>query len=94
MAALKAFLINRVGDWALTLGIQLTIGLISDLSMASIFSVASYLNGDLVFILTLLLLIGASAKSAQIGLSSWQASAMEGKITKRNYSSKRSGIEG
>jgi NADH:ubiquinone oxidoreductase subunit 5 (subunit L)/multisubunit Na+/H+ antiporter MnhA subunit len=39
--------------------------------MASIFSVASYLNGDLVFILTLLLLIGASAKSAQIGLSSW-----------------------
>jgi len=52
--------------------------MISDLSMASIFSVASYLNGDLVFILTILLLIGASAKSAQVGLSAWLASAMEG----------------
>ena len=78
MAALKAFLLNRVGDWALTLGIQLTIGMISDLSMSSIFSVASYLNGDLVFILTILLLIGASAKSAQLGLHGWLASAMEG----------------
>lgn len=78
MAALKAFLLNRVGDWALTLGIQLTIGLISDLSMASLFSVASYLNGDLVFVLTIQLLIGASAKSAQVGQHGWQASAMEG----------------
>nr|NP_150324.1 NADH dehydrogenase subunit 5 [Spizellomyces punctatus]AAK84253.1 NADH dehydrogenase subunit 5 [Spizellomyces punctatus] len=77
-AALKAFLINRVGDWALTLGILLAIGLISDLSMASIFSVASYLNGDLVFILTIFLLIGATAKSAQLGLHTWLASAMEG----------------
>jgi len=75
LAALKAFLINRVGDWALTLGILLTIGLISDLSLASLFSVASYLNGDLVFIFTIFILIGATAKSAQLGLHTWLASA-------------------
>jgi|SRR5687768_7478225 NADH-ubiquinone oxidoreductase chain 5 len=46
--------------------------------MASLFSVASYLNGDLVFILTIFLLIGATAKSAQLGLHTWLASAMEG----------------
>jgi len=46
--------------------------------MSSLFSLASYLNGDLVFILSLFLLIGAAAKSAQFGLHSWLASAMEG----------------
>jgi len=46
--------------------------------MASLFSVASYLHGDLVLILTLFLLIGATAKSAQLGLHTWLASAMEG----------------
>jgi NADH:ubiquinone oxidoreductase subunit 5 (subunit L)/multisubunit Na+/H+ antiporter MnhA subunit len=43
--------------------------------MASLFSVASYLHGDLVLILTLFLLIGATAKSAQLGLHTWLASA-------------------
>ncbi|KAI9088691.1 NADH dehydrogenase subunit 5 [Phlyctochytrium arcticum] len=59
-------------------GILLCISMISDLSMASIFSLASYLNGDLIFLLSILLLIGATAKSAQLGLHSWLASAMEG----------------
>ena len=37
------------------------------------------MNTDLILILAILLLIGASAKSAQLGLHSWLASAMEGK---------------
>nr|QCQ68451.1 NADH dehydrogenase subunit 5 [Synchytrium endobioticum]QCQ68470.1 NADH dehydrogenase subunit 5 [Synchytrium endobioticum]QCQ68489.1 NADH dehydrogenase subunit 5 [Synchytrium endobioticum]QCQ68508.1 NADH dehydrogenase subunit 5 [Synchytrium endobioticum]QCQ68527.1 NADH dehydrogenase subunit 5 [Synchytrium endobioticum] len=78
MAALKAFLMNRIGDWALSLGLLLTIALTADLSFATIFSLASYLNTDLILILAVLLLIGASAKSAQLGLHSWLASAMEG----------------
>nr|YP_009659004.1 NADH dehydrogenase subunit 5 [Synchytrium microbalum]QCQ69002.1 NADH dehydrogenase subunit 5 [Synchytrium microbalum] len=78
MAALKAFLMNRVGDWALSLGLLLTIALTADLSFATIFSLASYLNTNLILILAILLLIGASAKSAQLGLHSWLASAMEG----------------
>jgi NADH-ubiquinone oxidoreductase chain 5 len=77
MAALQAFLMNRIGDWGMSLGILLIIGLLADLSMASIFSMASYLNADLIFIITILLLIGAIAKSAQLGLHTWLASAME-----------------
>lgn len=78
MAALKAFQMNRVGDWALSLGLLLTIALTADLSFATIFSLASYLNTDLILILAILLLIGASAKSAQFGLHSWLAHSMEG----------------
>lgn len=77
MAALKAFQINRIGDWALSIGILLTIALTGDLSFATIFSLASYLNTDLILILAIFLIIGASAKSAQLGLHSWLAHAME-----------------
>ena len=49
----------------------------ADLSFSSIFSMASYLNGDLILIIAILLLIGAIAKSAQLGLHTWLASAME-----------------
>ena len=69
---------NRVGDWGLTLGILLCIGLMADLSMVSIFSMASYLNADLILTIAILLLMGAVAKSAQFGLHTWLASAMEG----------------
>nr|QCQ69080.1 NADH dehydrogenase subunit 5 [Synchytrium taraxaci] len=78
MAALKAFLMNRVGDWALSLGLLLAIALTADLSFATIFSLASYLNTDFILFFSIALILGASAKSAQMGLHSWLASAMEG----------------
>jgi hypothetical protein len=79
---------NRVGDWALSLGFLLTIALTADLSFATIFSLAPYLNTDLILILALLLLVGASAKSAQLGLHSWLASAMEGFTGKQSLTRK------
>lgn len=77
-AALKAFLMNRIGDWGIILGIYLIIGLIGDLSLSTIFLLGSYLNYNIIFIITILLLIGCIAKSAQLGLHTWLPSAMEG----------------
>lgn len=63
---------------ALSIGLLQTIGLVADLSMPTIFSLASYINSDLLQILILLLLTGAAAKSAQLFLHNWLAQAMEG----------------
>ena len=80
MAALKAFIQNRIGDWGQTIGIILTICVIGgDVSFDSLQSQGLYINTDIIFILSILFQIGAAAKSAQFsGLHSWQASAMEG----------------
>jgi NADH-ubiquinone oxidoreductase chain 5 len=77
-AALKAFLINRVGDTGLALGLLFGIAIFGDLSFATIFSLASYINGDLLCIFIIFLVIGATAKSGQMGLSTWLTAAMEG----------------
>lgn len=80
MAAQKAFIQNRIGDWGQTIGIILTICVIGgDVSFDSLQSQGQYINTDIIFILSILFLIGAAAKSAQFsGLHSWLASAMEG----------------
>jgi len=71
---------NRVGDDCLVLGILLTIAIFYDLQPAcgGSGSGGGGLNGDLILILTIFLIIGASAKSAQLGLHVWLPSAMEG----------------
>ena len=80
MAALKAFLLNRVGDLALAWGLLFAITLFSDLATAALFGLASYINGDLILAISLLFIIGASAKSALVfmGLHVWLPAAMEG----------------
>nr|YP_009659063.1 NADH dehydrogenase subunit 5 [Chytriomyces confervae]QCQ69061.1 NADH dehydrogenase subunit 5 [Chytriomyces confervae] len=77
-ASMKAFLVNRVGDMGLIWGLLLAIALFGDLSFASLFSMASYINGDLLTIFVICLVIGATAKSGQFGLSVWLQNAMEG----------------
>lgn len=78
-AAQKAFIQNRIGDWGQTLGIIFTICIFGDISYNTIFNMGQYINKDIIFIISILFLIGATAKSAQFsGLHSWQASAMEG----------------
>ena len=78
MAAQKAFLMNRIGDWSQTLGIQLILCQIGDLSFPTILSLGQYQHPDQIQILSIQMQIGASAKSAQLGLHTWQANAMEG----------------
>ena len=87
-AAIKAFLVNRVGDLAFLLGI-LAIYLVFDtLQFEEIFELAPSFHGqyteflglevDTLTLICLLLLVGAMGKSAQIGLHTWLADAMEG----------------
>jgi NADH-ubiquinone oxidoreductase chain 5 len=78
VSALSAILYNRVGDMFLTLGLFLIIFIIGDLNYSVLFPLASYINKDLVTILGILLMLGAMAKSAQIGLHVWLPQAMEG----------------
>ncbi len=78
MAAQKAFLMNRIGDWSQTLGIQLIQSQIGDLSFSTLQSLGQYQHPDLIQILSIFMQIGASAKSAQQGLHTWLANAMEG----------------
>lgn len=80
-AAVKAFVVNRIGDLGLLLGILLTFYLFGTSNIAEI---NSRVNGEfttgapILMLLTLLYFIGATGKSAQIPLHTWLPDAMEG----------------
>jgi NADH-quinone oxidoreductase subunit L len=80
-AAKKAFLVNRVGDVGLALGIMLIFATFGSLSFAQVLPVAgsvlSAMPGAATAI-ALLLFLGAVAKSAQVPLHVWLPDAMEG----------------
>jgi NADH-ubiquinone oxidoreductase chain 5 len=77
-SAMSAILTNRVGDMFLTIGLFLIINILGSLDYSTIFSTISYINTDLITIISILLLLGAMAKSAQLGLHVWLPQAMEG----------------
>ena len=87
-AAIKAFIVNRVGDFGLALGIFACFMLFGSVQFDAIFSQAEGLKdatfnffGFDVHALTtiaLLLFVGAMGKSAQLGLHTWLPDAMEG----------------
>jgi NADH-quinone oxidoreductase subunit L len=87
-AAIKAFLVNRVGDFGFALGIFLLFWTFDSVEYKSVFaSVESYqdsainlfgFNVQLITVICLLLFMGAMGKSAQIGLHTWLPDAMEG----------------
>lgn len=87
-AALKAFVVNRVGDFGLALGLMATFVVFGTIQFEGIFEAAAGhadtmlpLFGFEVHALTaicLLLFIGAMGKSAQLGLHTWLPDAMEG----------------
>jgi NADH-quinone oxidoreductase subunit L len=87
-AALKAFVVNRVGDFGFSLGIFGTFLVFGTVSIPTILAAAPHMAGstigfagmrvDTMTLLCLLLFVGAMGKSAQIGLHTWLPDAMEG----------------
>src|SRR5271157_3914658 len=87
-AAIKAFVVNRVGDFGFSLGIFLTYQLTGSIAFDQVFAAAPGLAGksmhflgmdwDAVTLACLLLFMGAMGKSAQFLLHTWLPDAMEG----------------
>ena len=77
-SSISAFLTNRVGDCFLTIGMFITIWSFGNLDYATVFSVVPYINENIIILIGICLLIGAMAKSSQIGLHIWLPQAMEG----------------
>jgi NADH-ubiquinone oxidoreductase chain 5 len=77
-SSISAFLTNRVGDCFLTIGMFVILWSLGNLDYATVFSLAPYVNSDIIFIIGICLLIGAMAKSSQVGLHVWLPMAMEG----------------
>lgn len=77
-SSMSAFLANRVGDCFLTIGMFAILWSLGNLDYATVFSLAPYINSKVVLIIGICLLIGAMAKSSQVGLHVWLPMAMEG----------------
>ena len=87
-AAIKAFLVNRVGDFGFSLGIYSVFVIFGSLDFGAVFGAASKNVGttmdflgwqvDSLTLACILLFIGAMGKSAQIPLHTWLPDAMEG----------------
>ena len=87
-AAIKAFVVNRVGDLGFMLGIFGTFLVFGTVSIPAILAAAPHMAGstlgflghryDTMTVLCLLLFVGAMGKSAQLGLHTWLPDAMEG----------------
>src|SRR5262245_60316234 len=76
-ASLKAFLVNRVGDFGFVLGIALVLNYFGTLDYAAVFGQAPSQAGHMTLI-CLLLFVGAMGKSAQFPLHVWLPDSMEG----------------
>lgn len=87
-AAMKAMIVNRVGDFGLALGIMAIFFVFKSVDFATVFAMAPSMAGetfvffnhewDQLTVICLLLFVGAVGKSAQIGLHTWLPDAMEG----------------
>ena len=84
-ASLKAFLVNRVGDFGFLLGIAVLLMFFGTLDYLETFTLANQVNGQTIFgdmsvitVICLLLFVGAMGKSAQVPLHVWLPGSMEG----------------
>ncbi len=77
-AAKKAFLYNRVGDFAFLIAMFLIFQTVGSLRFEDILAGTALFTTDQVFLIGALILIGATGKSAQIPLFVWLPDAMAG----------------
>ncbi len=80
-AGKKAFVVNRVGDFGFLIGMFLIFVTFGTFNFTQVFAAAPEklaAGGTLATLITLLLFVGATGKSAQIPLYTWLPDAMEG----------------
>lgn len=77
-AGKKAFLMNRVGDAGLAIGIFIMFATLGTTQYDEVFNGVGSLTATTVLVLGLLLLLGAAGKSGQFPLQAWLPDAMEG----------------
>lgn len=87
-AAIKALIVNRVGDFGLIIGISLIYSMFKSLNYFVVFPLASFYTEDIIYffnfqinalnLICFFIFLGAIGKSAQIGLHTWLPDAMEG----------------
>jgi NADH-quinone oxidoreductase subunit L len=77
-AAKKAFVVNRIGDFGLSIAIMLMFTTFGSFSFADVRAGAPHASHATMTWIGLLLLLGACGKSAQVPLQSWLGDAMEG----------------
>ena len=81
-AGKKAFIVNRIGDWGFILGVLLIFVRFGSLDFQDVARSVAGLSPEAAFgtvsVITLLLFVGATGKSAQIPLYVWLPDAMEG----------------
>lgn len=88
-AGMKAFLVNRVGDFGFLLGIAAVLMVFNSIDYADVFAAAPLMVGmtvqiipgmdwSLMTVICILLFIGAMGKSAQVPLHVWLPDSMEG----------------
>ena len=81
LAARKAFVMNVIGDVGMVIAALVIFESFGTLNFVDVFSAAPGMfrpNDDTMLLITLLLLVGAFAKSAQLPLHTWLPDAMEG----------------
>ena len=78
-AGKKAFVVNRIGDFGFLIALMLIFASFGTLSYGTVFEeAAGVLGSGTATAITLLLLVGAAGKSAQLPLYVWLPDAMEG----------------
>ncbi|ABD46404.1 NADH dehydrogenase I, L subunit [Neorickettsia sennetsu str. Miyayama] len=84
VASMKAFLVNRVGDFCFLIGIFSVYKIFGTLELKGIISDVGFHSGETILgfdsltFICLMLFIGCMSKSAQLGLHTWLPDAMEG----------------
>ena len=77
-SSMQSFIVNRVGDMALTISFFAMFFLFGNVDFTTVFSLAPIMNESALTIIGILLLMGGMGKSAQIGLNTWLPTAMAG----------------
>ncbi|HEY9316100.1 NADH-quinone oxidoreductase subunit L [Williamsia sp.] len=77
-AAKKAFVVNRVGDMGLAIGMMIMFATFGSVGFSEVFGGAGEAGEGTLTAMGLMLLLAACGKSAQVPLQSWLGDAMEG----------------